>query len=76
MAIGFGILLTSLLVLFAWFYFVMYEWLWLGLMKSQGLGATVGLTIMFVLFIIISIFMVTVFALVVVAGLATSLASS
>jgi DMSO/TMAO reductase YedYZ heme-binding membrane subunit len=40
----------TLLGLFAWIYIVMYQWVWLDLMGATTIGATVGLTLLFILF--------------------------
>lgn len=41
-----------------WFYGVIYSWLWVGLTHSTAIGATVGYSIMFILFVPLSIVVV------------------
>lgn len=40
---------------FMWFYGIMYNWLWLGLVHSGSTGWIVGYMLLFIIFVILSI---------------------
>lgn len=42
----------------AWFYGVMYHWLWNGLTHASSSGWIVGYAILFVIFLILSLFII------------------
>ena len=51
---------TVTLLGIAWFYFVMYKWLWLGLVNSTTIGYVAGFGIMLVIFFIVSIYLIAI----------------
>jgi hypothetical protein len=40
---------------FVWFYGIMYNWLWLGLVNSNSLGWGLGYAMLFLIFLALSI---------------------
>lgn len=51
-----GLGVTALGIL--WFYGVMYNWLWLGLVHSRSTGWIVGYALLFIIFVIISVLII------------------
>ena len=54
--LGIGIITTLLGIL--WFYGIMYNWLWLGLVNSSSTGWIIGFGILFVIFLILTVIVV------------------
>ncbi len=59
--LGIGIITTLLGIL--WFYGIMYNWLWLGLMNSSSTGWIIGFGILFVIFLFLTIVVVVLLGL-------------
>lgn len=55
LSVGMGFIALGILALFGWFYIVMYQWIWLGLMGAQGLGSSLGLFFVFIVLSFVSI---------------------
>jgi len=53
-SIGIGVTIAGIL----WFYAIMYNWLWLGLVNSMTIGWTVGFAVLFLVFLCLSIIVV------------------
>jgi len=53
LGLGIGIGTTFLGII--WFYFIMYNWLWLGLVNSASTGWLLGFGILFVIFLILTV---------------------
>jgi len=51
-----GVAILATMVGMAWFYNVLYSWLWNGLVNATAIGWLVGYVIMFVLFLIVTPF--------------------
>ena len=49
--IGSGVTLAGII----WFYLILYNWLWLGLVNSGSTGWIIGFVILFVIFLLLSI---------------------
>lgn len=52
-----GVLAFSTMTLlgFLWFYGILYNWLWLGLVHSASTGWIVGYALLFIIFVLLSI---------------------
>jgi len=59
--LGIGIVTTLLGIL--WFYGIMYNWLWLGLVNSSSTGWIIGFGILFVIFLFLTVVAVVLLAL-------------
>ena len=56
-----GIIVTLLGIL--WFYEVLYNWLWLGLVHSTSTGWIIGYALLFFIFVILTIVVIVLLAL-------------
>ncbi len=65
---GLGLVVAAVLLLVVWFYYIMYEWLWLGLMGSHGIGEVIGLTILFLVFLSLSVLIAIISGFLIIAG--------
>ncbi len=52
-----GIIIGSAITLLGvlWFYFVLYSWLWCGLVDAESIGWGIGFGTLFILFLFLSI---------------------
>lgn len=48
---------------FLWFYGVLYNWLWLGLVHSSSTGWIIGYALLFFIFVILTIVVIVLLAL-------------